>query len=211
MTTPSLIFDETLRSLLEALASEGVQNAAQGLSEMVGEKLTFSQPMVSLVPFTDIPMLLGGPENEAVGIYLRSEGQMAAQMMLVLPYPKALELVDLLMGTPVGSTQHLGQLERSALAEVGNLVGSFFLNAVALITGQESRPSPPAVMVDMIGAILDIIIAASGEVGEHVPMIQTSFLRQGREVEANFWVVPDRTTLNAFARRTRRGQQRGGQ
>jgi len=66
-------------------------------------------------------------------------------------------------------------------------------------------------MVDMIGAILDIIIAASGEVGEHVPMIQTSFLRQGREVEANFWVVPDRTTLNAFARRTRRGQQRGGQ
>lgn len=211
MTTPSLLFDEALRSLLEALASEGVQNAAQGLSEMVGEELTFSQPTVSLVPFTAIPLLLGGPEEEAVGIYLRSEGEMAAQMMLVLPYPKALELVDLLMGTPPGSTQHLGQLERSALAEVGNLVGSFFLNAVAEITGRSSRPSPPAVMVDMIGAILDIIIATSGDVGEHVPMIQTSFLRQGREVEANFWVVPDRTTLDAFARRTRRGQQRGGQ
>lgn len=211
MTTPSLLFDEALRSLLEALASEGVQNAAQGLSEMVGEKLTFSQPTVSLVPFTAIPMLLGGPEEEAVGIYLRSEGEMAAQMMLVLPYPKALELVDLLMGTPPGSTQHLGQLERSALAEVGNLVGSFFLNAVAEITGRSSRPSPPAVMVDMIGAILDIIIATAGDVGEHVPMIQTSFLRQGWEVEANFWVVPDRTTLDAFARRTRRGQQRGGQ
>lgn len=211
MTTPSLIFDEALRSLLETLASEGVQNAAQGLSEMVGEKLTFSQPTVSLVPFTDIPMLLGGPENEAVGIYLRSEGEMAAQMMLVLPYPKALELVDLLMETPAGSTQHLGQLERSALAEVGNLVGSFFLNAVALITGRGSRPSPPAIMVDMIGAILDIMIATSGDIGEHVPMIQTSFLRQGREVEANFWVVPDRTTLDAFARRTQRGQRRGGQ
>lgn len=210
MTVSSMTFDENLRSLLEALASEGVQNAAQGLSEMVGEKLTFSPPIVSLVPLRDVPMLLGGPETEAVGIYLRSEGEMAAQMMLVLPYPKALELVDLLMGIPIGSTQHLGSLERSALAEVGNLTGSFFLNAVALITGRGSRPSPPAVMVDMVGAILDIIVATSGEVGEDVLMIQTSFLRQGREVEANFWVVPDRTTLHTLARRTRRGQQRGG-
>lgn len=209
MTDLSVTFDEHLRSLLEAMANEGVQHAARGLSDMVGETVTVSEPMVRLVPLTDIPLLLGGPENEAVGIYLQAEGKIGGQIMLILPLPKAQELVDLLMGEPVGTTRHLGSLERSALAEVGNLTGTFFLNAVALLTGLGGRPSPPAVMVDMLGAILDIIIATCGGISEQVLMIQASFLRGGREVEANFWVIPDPATLALIAKRSRRGPQRG--
>ena len=193
-------FDQELYSLLVVMSNEGVHNAARGMSEMVGEPLTVSKPVIQRVPIRDIPDLLGGPENEAVGIYLRLEGQLSGQMMLIVPFDKAMELADLVMGNPAGSTKTLGQMERSALAELGNLTGAFFLNAVSAATGLESRPSPPAVMVDMVGSILDILLATSNSVGESVLMIQATFLRAGRETQANFWIIPDRSTLEIIAK-----------
>ncbi len=191
-------FDDRLYSLLRVLATEGIRSAAAGLSGMLGKAVVVSEPRVRLVPLTDIPTLLGGPEVEAVGIYLQIRGGWVGQIMLIMPHEKALELVDLLMELPPGTTDQLGQLERSALAEVGNLTGSFFLNAVAQRLGLDIRPSPPAVMVDMVGAILDIVAAVSGGVAEHVLMLEGAFLRQNREVAVDFWVIPDPAALAAF-------------
>ncbi|NMC12563.1 MAG: hypothetical protein GYA34_06735 [Chloroflexi bacterium] len=195
MSESSQKFDQELHSLLVVMANEGIHNAAKGMSDMVGESLSVDQPLVKRVPIREIPNLLGGPEAEAVGIYLRVEGQIGGQMMLVVPYAKALELVDLMMNVPVGTTQNLGAIERSALQEMGNLTGSFFLNAVAATTGLNARPSPPAVMVDMIGAIIDIILATSDNLSETVLMLQAKFLRNGREAEVDFWIIPDRNTI----------------
>ena len=193
-------FDEHLRSLLEVMAQDGVHRAAEGFSGMMGRKVTVSQPHARLVPFTELPYALGGPECEAVGIYLQMQGQMTGQVMLALPYQKALELVDLLMDLPTGTTQQLGSLERSGLAEVGNITTSFFLNALSASSGLDVRPSPPAVIVDMIGAIVDIIIATSGGVRETILLIEAEFECEGRSVEANFWLIPDPATLEIFSR-----------
>lgn len=200
MLDTAVTFDERLRVMLRTLAAEGIRHAAEGFAGMVGERLAVSEPDVQLVALADIPTLLGGPEAEAVGIYLQAQGDLAGQIMLVVPYAKALELADLLLEVPPGTTQSLGTLERSALAEVGNLTASFFLNAVAQHMGLVTRPSPPAVMVDMIGAILDVVAAISGGIGEHVLLLKGAFLRQDREVELNFWVIPDPAALAAFAR-----------
>ncbi len=198
-----VVFNEQLRALLQIMFKEGVNHAAQGFSIMVGKNLVVSQPKVHLVPLADVSNLLGGPESEAVGIYLRAHGEMAGQIMLILSYPKALELVDLIMYQPPGTAQRLGPLERSALAELGNLTGSFFLNAVAAFAGLEARPTPPAVMVDMVGAILDVVVPTYAAVGKHVLLLQVAFVGEEREVQADFWVVPDPEALEAFAKRGR--------
>jgi chemotaxis protein CheC len=191
-------FTEQLRPLLEVMAGEGIQNAVRGLSQMTGQRITVTQPTVSLVPLGDISALLGGPENEAVGVYLRAEGEMSGQIMLVFPYERALKLVDLLIDEPEGTTKSLGPYERSALAEVGNLTGSFFLNSVASMLGLETRPTPPAVMVDMVAAILDVIIVTAAGVSNQVLMISATFMQGDREAEASFWVIPDPRVLEAF-------------
>jgi chemotaxis protein CheC len=191
-------FDERVHALLKIMAAEGIRNAADGLSGMVGARITVNEPHVRLVPLAEIASLVGGPETEAVGIYLQVNG-VVGQIMLVVPYEKALELVDLLMEQPAGTTTQLGTLERSALAEVGNLTASFFLNIIARRLNVDVRPSPPAVMVDMVGAILDIIAVVSGGVGEHVLLMDGAFLRDEREVEVTFWAIPDPEALAAFA------------
>ena len=93
-------FDHELLELLKAITSEGIKSAARGFSGMVGHKIEVSNPVAHLVPLLGIAEIVGGPENEAVGIYLRIEGDMLGQIMMIIPYQKALELVDLLMDIP---------------------------------------------------------------------------------------------------------------
>jgi len=200
-------FDKQLHRVLWTMAEKGIHRAASGFSEMIGETLTVSEPMVRLVPLATIQDLLGGPENEAVGIYLRAEGDLCAQFMMVMPVEKAFEIVDKMIGEPVGTTRSLGSHERSALAELGNLTGTFFLNAIAQMTGMETRPSPPAVVVDMVGAILNILLMSWDGMSDQLLMIQTCFMCGDREVQTDFWVIPDVNTLEVL--RTRKLNQYG--
>ncbi len=199
--TDAIPFDKELLDILKAIASEGILNAARGFSGMVGHKIEVSNPVARLVPLLQIAEIVGGPEIEAVGIYLRIEGDMLGQIMMIIPYNKSLELVDLLMDLPEGTSQTLGSMERSALGELGNMCGAFFLNSLAKMIGADIRPTPPAVMVDMVGAILDIVIATTGGVSEHVLLMEANFMEGKRSVEADFWVIPDMKTLQALVKR----------
>ena len=189
---------------LEEIVLHGFQNAAKGFSGMIGEVMQVIDPSIKVVSFKDIPMFLGNPENDAVGIYLRVEGGISGQIMLILPYDKAMEIIDLIFEQPFGTTTQLGQMERSALAEVGNMTGAFFLNAVSEMTGINARPTPPAVMVDMVGAILDVIIATSWQLNptafyDKALMFQSNFSIGNRQIKANFWVIPDPGTLEKLS------------
>jgi len=201
------VFDENLLDMLKTITDEGFRNAAKGFSVMVGHKIEVGNPNLELVPLLTIPSMVGGIEDDAVGVYLRFEGDMPGQIMMVIPYQKALELSDLLMGITPGSTQTLGMLERSALGELGNLCGSFFLNSIAKTVGANFRPSPPAVMVDMVGAILDVVVATVGGVSEHVLLVHANFHEGTRSVETDFWVIPDMKSLRDLAQKKRANDQ----
>ena len=197
----TISFDQDLLEMLKSIASEGVNNAADGFSGMVGHKIQVSQPTAKLVPILTIPQIVGRLDDDAVGIYLRFNGQMIGQIMMIVPHAKALELADLLLNVPQGTTKQLGSIERSALGELGNLCGSFFLNSMARIFDLSFKPSPPAVMVDMVGAILDIVVATTGGVGEHALLMQANFIDGARCVDADFWVIPDLNSLNTLIKK----------
>ena len=194
-------FSDKMTTYFARIAREGIHNAAKGFSGMLGQELTVLDPVVTMIPLFEIVKEISGPEDEVVGIYLRADGEMVTQFMMVIPTQRALELVDLLMEQPIGSTQALGSLERSALAEVGNLTASFFMNSLANISGVSLRPTPPAVIVDMAGAIIDIIIATTEGISEYVMMLKTKFILNDRAVETDFWVIPDEATLKLLSMR----------
>jgi chemotaxis protein CheC len=201
MSSLEVTSQEQWQAVLHEIACEGVARAAEGFAGMLGEQVIVTAPSTRMVALNAISSVLGGPESEAVGVYLQAEGDLPGQIILVLPYVMAMELVDVLMDEPLGTTQQLGPMERSALAEVGNITGTFFLNAAAAITGLEVRPTPPAVMVDMLGAVLDVLAAVCGGAAENVLVLQAAFRRGDRAMEVEFWVVPDQVALERLAAR----------
>lgn len=164
-----------------------------GLSELTGRTISNDDPSVEKVPIGQVHERAGGPEEQRVGIYLVIGGGLRGQAIVILPMASALNLVDLMMGQKMGTATELGSIERSALSEIGNMTLSYFLNGVASLeeVADLLRPSPPAVMVDMLGAILDVIVTPVAAVRDDLLIIETMFRDSARAVEGRFWVLPD--------------------
>jgi chemotaxis protein CheC len=179
--------EELLRAVMERVA--------RSLSDMIGQIVTNSLPVVKTIPISEVVARAGAPEAEIVGIYLNIEHGLRGRVILILPFNFALNLVDLVMDAPRGMTTRLGLEERSALAEVGNLMLSYFLNSVVELTGRVDvlQPSPPSVVVDMLGAILNLCVTSAAAVSDDLLVIETMFKDLVRTVQFRFWVLPDPT------------------
>jgi chemotaxis protein CheC len=166
---------------------------ASGLSTLAGRTIINDDPIVEKVPIGQVHERAGGLEEQMVGIYLVIRGGLRGQAIVVLPMISALNLADLMMSQKPGTATELGVMERSALSEVGNMTLSYFLNGVASLDEMPDllRPSPPAVMVDMLGAILDVILTPVAAVRDDLLIVETVFRDSTRAVEGRFWVLPD--------------------
>jgi len=183
---------------LREIGNIGAGNAATALAQMVNAKIEMTVPRVSILSLTDVPELLGGADSHVVGIYLRVQGSIGANILFVLPIDNARLLVDMLMAVPSGSTRDFGEIELSALQEVGNIVAATYLNAMVMFTQLKMVPSVPVLGIDMAGAILDAILAQFGEVGDYVLVLETKFRKDRQDVVGQFFLLPEPGSLDTI-------------
>jgi len=176
---------------MAVIFGEGVNNAIVGLSQMAGRDIKVVDMNIMKVPVKDIPDLFGGHEALIIAIYLEIFGKTNGHMIVVYKPEVAFGLVDLLLDQPAGSTKELNDMEQSTLGEVGNIMGSFFLNYVSDTTGQRLKPSPPAVMMDMAGAVLDATLASILAYSNETYVVDTVFGTNDRQVSGTFVIIPD--------------------
>jgi chemotaxis protein CheC len=172
------------------LISNGVNNAVQGLSQMAGQDIKVINMTIKQVKIKDIADIFGGPETLIIAIYLEIKGKSDGHMVVVYQPNEAFDLIDLLLGQPSGTTKELSDMENSTLGEVGNIMGSFFLNYLSDTVGQRLQPSPPAVMMDMAGAVLDATLANLLIFSDVTYVIQAVFGTNDRQVSGTFLVLP---------------------
>ncbi len=172
------------------LAKLGSTNAITGLSQMMSQDLRVTALGLEEVSMRNAIDLVGKADDEVVGIYLLFSGNASGQIMLAFRPSTAFELVDMALGVPLGSTKHLGEMERSVLGEIGNIAGSFFLNAVADAGGFRLAPSPPVVVMDMAGALMGSVMAEVLEEFDSVFIIRLVFGTSTRKLEGRFLVLP---------------------
>jgi len=176
---------------MQAVFGGGVNNAVIGLSQMAGQEIKIANMNVKKILVKDIPDLFGGPEALIIAVYLEISGQSNGHMVIVYDPRVAFDLVDLLLGQASGTTKELSEMERSTLGEMGNIMGSFFLNYISDTTGHRFQPSPPAVMMDMAGAVLDAALANVLANCDSTYIVETVFGTNDRQVSGTFMVIPD--------------------
>lgn len=172
------------------VADAGFRRAGQGLSEMAGTDIAATATRIRRLPLAKVPDLLGGPGVVVATVYLAIKGDVEGHMVLMMPLSEACALADMLLELPSGSTRELDGLASSALGEVGNLVGSFFLAALADVTSLRLSPTPPTIIADMSGAVLDAVLADLSMESDQVLIIDTLFAQSSRRVSACFLVLP---------------------
>ena len=151
-------YSEMQLDALAELANIASGTAATALSQMLGREVELRVPRALALPLADAVDAAGAPEDIVTGIVLGLEGDVEALVLLLVPADDASLLCQMLgveAGTEVGD---------SALGEIGNILGTSYLNALSAMTGLTMMPTPPTLATDLLGAIVASVLAqAAGE------------------------------------------------
>lgn len=188
-------------SILTQLISEATRNAVSGIADMVGREVQVISGDHRRVPARDVGELLRNPEDTLVGINLDIEGDTSGHILLIYPPRVAYGLVDLIMGEPLGKTTSLEGVEESALQEMGNIAGSFFLNSLADAAAMRLMSTPPTLIVGKAQRVLDNAFRPLATKGAEVFAIQTIFQTNGAQVSGYFLALASIDFLNTLVGR----------
>lgn len=191
---------DQLVSTLSTVARDGAIRAGRGLSGLMGQKIAIHVPNVRMGTKADACDAVGGEESVVLGAYLAISGDITGHVMLLFPVARALECVDLMCGQPPGTTTEPDELARSAIGELGNIVGSAFVNALADRVNLILHPSPPTIVHDMAIALVETVYAEVLSQGGDVAMIDTEFEDHKGRSAGLLIIAPDPSCMEQLQR-----------
>jgi chemotaxis protein CheC len=177
-------FTDIQLDALRELANIGSGTAATALSTLLGRPIDVSVPSAVALPLADAVDAAGPAEAVVTGVVLPVVGELEAMVLLLFMPNDADELCSLLgvePGTDVGL---------SALAEIGNILGSSYVGALATMVGFTLEPRPPATATDMLGAIVASVIVAEAHSTDVAILLDSQLEVEGAECSFQFLLVP---------------------
>lgn len=177
----------------------GAGNGATALSQLMNRKIGMSVPAIKILPFSEVPDEVGGPETLVTGIITTVEGPAPCNILFLFPIESAKYLANKLLGGDsgnAGNEETFSDMGKSALAELVNIVSGAYLNSLVSFTGLRFTPSVPALAIDMAGAILDTVLAQIGIAGDRALLLQTEFNEtEEKNVTGHFFLLPEEGSL----------------
>jgi chemotaxis protein CheC len=176
--------------VLREIGNIGAGNAATALAQMIDKKVDMKVPKVNMMDFEDVPDLIGGAEELVSGIYFQFEGDIEGSIMFVLDRDSAINLINLLM--PI-ETEGFDEMTISALMEIGNILSGSYIASLSNLTNLTIKISPPAIAIDMAGAILSVPAIEFGYVSDKILIIENEFFEDlnSKSVNGYFFLIPD--------------------
>jgi len=178
-------YTELQLDALRELANVGSGNASTALSGMLGRSVDISVPKAQALPFAEAVEAAGPAEQEITGIVLGIVGEMQGTVLLLVPPADADKICRMLGVEPDG------EFALSALGEIGNIVGTSYINALAAMTGMDIEPTPPSTATDMLGALVASVLAGQAHAGDIALMLDSNLVVEDEDCSISFFLVPD--------------------
>jgi chemotaxis protein CheC len=170
---------------LRELANIGSGTASTALSSMLGRSVDITVPAARVLPMADAVSTVGNPEADAPGVVLGVVGDMGASVLLLFT-PQDAELMCGMLGVEAGT-----EIGDSALQEIGNIVGTSYINALAEMTGMALEPTPPGVASDMLGAIVETVLAERAGASDMALLLDSDLVVEQTDCSVSFLLMPD--------------------
>ena len=191
----SIEYTDLQLDALRELANIGSGKASTALSMLLDRSVDISVPSARALSFADAVEATGDAEQEITGIVLGIIGDLEG-VVLLLVSPEDASTICSILGVEPGS-----EYAPSALGEVGNIVGSSYINALAEMTGIEIEPTPPATATDMLGAIVQSVLAGQAHAGDIALMLDSELAVEGSDCSISFMLVPSQDGVGELLER----------
>jgi chemotaxis protein CheC len=170
---------------LREIANIGSGTAGTALAAMLGRSVDLSVPHVEAVPLVAAVEAVGEPDRPTTAALLPIMGDMDG-VVLLLFRPDAADALCRLLGVEPGT-----EVGDSALSEIGNVLGTSYLNSIAAMTGLALEPRPPEVVTDVLGAIVSSVLTHVAGGDDVALLLDTQLRVEDEECAVSFLLVPE--------------------
>jgi chemotaxis protein CheC len=187
-------FTDIQLDALRELANIGSGNAGTALSGMLGTAVDITVPRALALPLGEAVEAVGAAEEPRTAVLLPVFGDLDAAVLLVFT-EQDVQTLSTLLGVEPGTEVGL-----SALGEIGNIVGTSYINAIAQMIGIEVEPRPPHVVTDMLGAIVASALTAY-ETGDVALILDSQLSLEDHECNVAFVLLPSVSAVDELMSR----------
>ncbi|MDR3230192.1 MAG: chemotaxis protein CheC [Synergistaceae bacterium] len=199
-------FNNLQLDAIREVGNIGTGNAATALSKLLSCAIDMDVPRADLVSIYSLAEYYGDPDATVAAVFVRSLGEFGCSLIFIQNEDDSAMMVDRLLKQQFGDSlpAELPQdMLDSALAEVGNIILSSFLNAINMLIGTKHQITVPGVARDMLASILQVVASIFGEMGDMALLVNTE-LRMGgtdRHISGNIVMLPDPDALELLLRK----------
>lgn len=167
-----------------ALASVGANLASRAFGQLLGGTVAHRVPRVCG------PADPADPERWCTGIVFEAEGDLTGLVAIVMPGPDRDRAVEMM----VGESDPREQIVESALRELGNIIASQTVSAIADSLGATIMLSVPTLVMQDAGVVLLSLITQRGA----WIRIETDLYRPDASLSVQLVFAPDWTKPNVL-------------
>jgi chemotaxis protein CheC len=178
-------FSDLQLDALRELANIGSGNAGTALSSMLGKSVDISVPTAAALPLAEAVAIAGEPDELRYGVVVPIVGDFEAIVVLLFPEEDARKLCGIYgiePATPDGA---------SMLGEVGNILGTNYINVLAQMVGMALEPEPPQVVADMLGSILSTVLIGRGDDVDEALILDSNLMVEDENCSLSFLLLPN--------------------
>jgi len=177
--------------VLREIGNIGSGNAATSLAAMLQTRVDMNVPTVRILNIEELANTVGGPEKEVVGILVTLHKDLEGMMMYITEKQFAHLVLNVLMNKHFDKFEDLGEMDISAIQEVGNIMVSSYMQALSQMTNFKIALSPPSIAIDMVGALLNVPAVEIEKYGDKALFIQDGFINKGNQVTSYLLLIPE--------------------
>ncbi len=182
---------ELERDQLKEVVNIGVGNASTALSQMLRKQVTITTPDAFIDNIEGIPTFLGGTDVVTTAILSDLTNDISGTMFLMLPPDSAQKLAALLTGDNEIDIIKEDGMGQSALKEVGNILTGSSMTALSRFLDLNVIASVPHIATDMLGSLIDGVIARMVEESNTVLVFRVHFTVKDEAIGGDLYLLFD--------------------
>ncbi|MFH0984860.1 MAG: chemotaxis protein CheC [Candidatus Omnitrophota bacterium] len=182
--------ENKINKVIRLISQLSIDRASQVFSKFIKTAATIELEKAYMTDITAVSGDIGQMDKEVVGVFVDITGEADLKFLFFVEPQGCKILTDLILKRAAGTTTELDVYAKSAVQEIGNIIASAISNVFSADCQIAIRPSPPVVVHDFVGTLLEEYLLDVAAKDNKVLIIQSKFYIVSQNIDCCMFLMP---------------------
>jgi len=201
----TLKLTEIQRDALQEVGNIGAGNAANALAQMINKRVDINIPSVEMVELDEYANSISRKNEKLLVAWSNVVGKTRATVLTLFNMKDAVDITSIIVDDTdkkqidlrkkINKASDFPELYKSAISELGHILGSHYVSAIGDLLGLRLMTEPPDMSVDTGQQLFKILKEEIGLMKKLSLVINTSVIVTDFKITGTFLFIPSLETL----------------